>query len=77
MPHEFSTFKFQWGLLGNVLLPPNNMKPGRRTQLAAAPFVKYLFHTDARLWVMPCCQTVIAALLLRYNWDMSRGDMHI
>lgn len=73
---KFFTFRFHWGLQWNFLLPPHNMKPVRRAQLAAVPFVKY-FHTDARLWVMLCCQTLIAALLLHYNWDMSRGDMHI
>lgn len=45
--------------------------------LAAAPFMKYLFHTDARLWALLCCQTLIPSLLLHYNWDTSRGDMYI
>lgn len=73
---SFSMFTFHWGLNQNTLLPLHITKP-RRTNSASAPFMKYLFHTDACLWVMRCCQILIAALLLHYNWDTSRGDMNI
>lgn len=59
---EFSSFKFLWGFIQNSLLPLLHMKLGRKTHLAAASFMKYLFHTDARLWALLCCQTLIPAL---------------
>lgn len=75
--NEFSSFKFLWGFIQNSLLPLQLMKARKKTHLAAAPFMKDLFHTDACLWVWLCCQTLIPALLLHYNWDTSRGDMYI
>lgn len=74
---SFSSFKFLWGFIQNSLLPLQHMKLGRKAHLAAASFMKYLFHTDARLWALLCCQTLIPALLLHFNWDTSRGDMYI
>lgn len=75
--NEFSSLKFLWGSIQNSLLPLQHMKPGMKAHLAAARFMNYLFHADARLWALPCCQTLIPALLLHYNWDTSRGDMYI
>lgn len=75
--NEFSSFKFLWGFIQNSLLPLQLMKARKKTHLAAAPFMKDLFHTDACLWVWLCRQTLIPALLLHYNWDTSRGDMYI
>lgn len=75
--NEFCSLKFLWGIIRNSLLPLQHMKPGMKTNLATAPFMEYWFHTDARPWALLCCQTLIPALLLHYNWDTSRGDMYI
>lgn len=69
---SFPLLNFTGASNAKLSLPQPNTKQ-RRRHLAAAPFMEYSFHTDARLWVMSCCQNLIAALATLQLGHIQRG----
>lgn len=67
----FSSLGFLWGFFQSPPLSLWHMIPGIKPHFSTTPSLNY---TDACLWALLFCQTLI---LFLYNWNRSTGNMYI